>query len=592
MTDTWTGVELTPRVLVDGEEMPASWSILEIRTDRAVRTVGRCTLRFTDEDYTVARSGKLVIGAQVTVRATRDERGHDSLPIFVGEVTGAKLRASGQDTAELVVTVEDYAHRLGRDSQVKTYLSMTYADILRQRVTEIEKSASISGASGALQPYVLQADSNLGFVNDLTNRMGLDWIVDGDTFTTWDPTVGRTGTPAPIFNLGESIYDLSTQLTSAAPTTVEVRGAGLFDATVVTGSSTRTASTEDLATTFRLGQARASTVIDTTSNPFTQAEATELATAALRGQGNTLVRGRVWGHPGLEPGRSVTIGNAGPSSGTYYLREVTHVFTEGGYTTEFVAGDHPQGTLRSALGTGSGPSTSSFTHHGTLIGTVTNTTDTEQLGRVKVKFDVLGDAVESDWARVASVGGGKDRGLVATPEVGDEVLLSFEGSDVRRPVVLAGLHTTKHKPTVRSVADSAGAVNTRSLSSRLGHVVELSDGADPSAQYVLLSLAGEKHKLHVGKDRADLVVPAGVPLTISAGTSSITLDGSGTITLKGTEIVLDGQTSISLKAPTIDIAATSKVAVSGSVGAELSGAQVQVKASAMAAISGGVVAIN
>lgn len=595
MSVTSTGVHLSPTVSVNGTPLavPAMAMLVELRTDRAVRSVGRCTLRFADPSYELAESGRLAIGASVDVRAQRDTRGATTTQVFCGEVTGLALVTSPGSRPELVVTVEELAHRLGRDSHVTTYAKSSYLDILRKLPAAAGLTASVSGASGAPHEYVLQTDTDLALINDLTARTGLDWIVTDKTFTTWDPATGhpQAGRAVPL-TLGEDIDDFAVQVTSAAPTTVEVRGFDVRTFREVVGTQKSRSAPSGAPALARSSRSMTSSVLDISGYPSSSTEASELAAARLNSQGNTTARGRLQIHPDITPGGRITLSDAGPASGEYYVREVSHTYSARGFYTELVAGDSPRATLRSVLGSAGGPSTASFIRQGTVVGVVTNITDPEKLGRVKVKFPVLGDAIESDWARVTSVGGGPARGLVATPEVNDEVLVTFENGDMRRPLVIGGLHNGKNTPSSRSVVSSDGKVGTRSLSSRLGHVVELSDGAGDDKQYVLLALAGHQHKLHVGKDRADLVVPADVPLTISAGTSTISFDGSGRITLKGTEIIIDADTRISLKAPTIDVAASNKVAVTAAAQAELSGAKVAVKGSAMTEITGGMVTIN
>ena len=80
---------------------------------------------------------------------------------------------------------------------------------------------------------------------------------------------------------------------------------------------------------------------------------------------------------------------------------------------------------------------------------MTNNDDTDKLGRVKVKYPTLSDSDESTWARVATPGGGVQRGLQWIPEVGDEVLVGFELGDKTRPMILGGLWSRKDKPPHR-----------------------------------------------------------------------------------------------------------------------------------------------
>ncbi|RYD64270.1 MAG: type IV secretion protein Rhs, partial [Sphingomonadales bacterium] len=74
--------------------------------------------------------------------------------------------------------------------------------------------------------------------------------------------------------------------------------------------------------------------------------------------------------------------------------------------------------------------------YGVFPATVTDIADPDGIGRVKVTLpwsaDTSGDRYEA-WARIATLFAGNNRGSWFIPDVDDEVLVSFEGGDVRRP---------------------------------------------------------------------------------------------------------------------------------------------------------------
>jgi phage baseplate assembly protein gpV len=72
--------------------------------------------------------------------------------------------------------------------------------------------------------------------------------------------------------------------------------------------------------------------------------------------------------------------------------------------------------------------------------------DPKGLGRVKVAFP---DADRGVWARVATPLAGNGRGVHFLPEVGDEVLVAFEGGDPRSPYVLGALWGDSTSPPER-----------------------------------------------------------------------------------------------------------------------------------------------
>ena len=120
---------------------------------------------------------------------------------------------------------------------------------------------------------------------------------------------------------------------------------------------------------------------------------------------------------------------------------------------------------------------SSFRRDGLVIGIVTTVGNPQgSAGDVKVKYTSLGDQVESNWARVVTLGAGCSRGMTFLPEINDEVIVGFEGGDARRPVVLGGVYNGQDVPVEFGVANST--VSKRRITSRLGHFVEFGDGTD------------------------------------------------------------------------------------------------------------------
>ena len=73
---------------------------------------------------------------------------------------------------------------------------------------------------------------------------------------------------------------------------------------------------------------------------------------------------------------------------------------------------------------------------GKYEGVVTNATDPKRIGRIRAKVPaVLGDVLESGWALpCVPAGGGKERGLLFLPQVGDTVWIEFAAGDVSRPI--------------------------------------------------------------------------------------------------------------------------------------------------------------
>lgn len=83
---------------------------------------------------------------------------------------------------------------------------------------------------------------------------------------------------------------------------------------------------------------------------------------------------------------------------------------------------------------------------GIVRAVVVDLQDPDSAGRIKVRFPSLPNDFEA-WARVSLPLGGNQTGLWALPDVGDEVVVGFEGGDVRNPIVIGSLWNGKRPPT-------------------------------------------------------------------------------------------------------------------------------------------------
>jgi uncharacterized protein involved in type VI secretion and phage assembly len=302
-------------------------------------------------------------------------------------------------------------------------------------------------------------------------------------------------------------------------------------------------------------------------------------------------RGVAAGNGAIQPGVTLSVSGAGPLSGTYPVTRVEHVYRPStGLVTRFWSGDRRPSSLVDVLSGGRSSASPATSHPGLVVGTVTNNKDELRSGRVKVRYPGLSATDESEWARLTAVGGGKGRGMVSVPEVDDEVLVAFEGGDPRQPVVIGGLFGDKGTIPSWDVADN-GQVSSRGLTSRLGHVLQLSDGTTDATQFVLLQLAGKNHTLRLGKDSANLEVPGGTPLTITSGHASIAFDKQGGVTISGTKVTIKAEQSLEMSAPSASLKADAKLDLQGGQ-AGLTGKVVAVEGEAMASFKGKIVMIN
>lgn len=191
------------------------------------------------------------------------------------------------------------------------------------------------------------------------------------------------------------------------------------------------------------------------------------------------------------------------------------------------------------------------------VGIVSDNEDPEGMGRVKLTFPWRDADDESRWARIARTMAGDDRGTYFLPEVGDEVLVAFEGGDVAHPYVLGALWNGQDEPPERN----EGSNDIRTIRSRNGHEVTFDDGDDGG--------------LEIRTDAGNAVT-----LDDASGDERVTIEdasGSNTIEFDATanELSLTAGTTISIEAPNVEISADGNISIDAAGVLSLDGAVIK-----------------
>lgn len=174
------------------------------------------------------------------------------------------------------------------------------------------------------------------------------------------------------------------------------------------------------------------------------------------------------------------------------------------------------------------------------MATVTDNKDKQ--GRVQVKFDWQSAGSTTEWIRVMSPDAGgsekvqQNRGFMAIPEVGDQVMVGFVHHHPDRAYVMGGLFHGKVG------AGGGSGNNIKSLSSKSGHTVELNDGGGITVR------DKDQNLLHLdGAGNIEMNSKVSIKLSCNAQ-CSITLDQDGNITLTGKHVYAMGSDSVSMGA--------------------------------------------
>ncbi|CAD0003069.1 type VI secretion system Vgr family protein [Flavobacterium chungangense] len=101
---------------------------------------------------------------------------------------------------------------------------------------------------------------------------------------------------------------------------------------------------------------------------------------------------------------------------------------------------------------------------------VKDNNDPEGLGRVKVQFNWAGGNNSSEWLRMIQPHSGSGKGFYFIPEIGEEVLVGFEGSNAQNPYVLG-----THYNGIESSGYSSGGNDQKVIHTRSGTKMVFND---------------------------------------------------------------------------------------------------------------------
>lgn len=161
--------------------------------------------------------------------------------------------------------------------------------------------------------------------------------------------------------------------------------------------------------------------------------------------------------------------------------------------------------------------------------------DPNNLGRVRVQFDwqaQLNPDMWTPWLRIAQPYAGGEKGFSFIPEIGEEVMIDFEGGNAERPYVKGMLFNGVGNPDGKWLPGNNSKNQIKAIRTRNGHTIEIHDeGKDgyiriydnKKENYILTFSTDEKLiKLESTGNielyaKNDIIMQAGHDITATAG---------------------------------------------------------------------------
>ena len=231
-------------------------------------------------------------------------------------------------------------------------------------------------------------------------------------------------------------------------------------------------------------------------------------------------------------------------------------------------------------------------------------------GRVCVVIPTRDDSAnELKWARVAMPSGGSKWGHYFLPEVGDQVLLAFEGGNIEKPYVIGCIQKAKDQ----FLKDSVDKDNQfkRIVTKHGSSIVFEDNSGDESGlkDKITIETAQKRHQILLDNENekiriADKAKEDFIEMYTKEGSGTLTIQIKSKITIKvGDKITMtmNGESgAVSIQADTIALEGTNRVTAKSDSAIKLEGAQIDASAnsslklesSGAAKISGSTVSVG
>lgn len=610
--------------------------LLRAVVDQSAHRPGMFELTFLDRDGTLLDTAMIDIGTEITV-------GVGDLPSGTELISGEVTAIEG-DYDELVhstvVRGYEHTHRLQRARRSRTFLDSTDGDIARRVADEAGLTIGTIEDPGVTHRYVPQvAQTDWEFLRGRAREIGYDVGVSGGEFFfrpapgmsaggiggALDAAASALGVGGTVLEFGENLRWLRPRITSAAMVgESEVRVWDPESVSVVSATAelaSATAGIDDSPPALAGAYGGPLSIPSPPSLPFlpsflgasndavavvdrplgwgsvTQSAADAVAAGFAEHVGSAFAEaeGSAMNASGVVVGATVTLSNVPARfAGDWYVTAAQHVFddTEGYHVRFEVSGRHDR-SLGGLVSGGQLDRRHRGLIDGLVPGLVTDNVDPDGMHRVKVALPWLSSDFVTDWARVAMPGLGASYGVIAVPEIGDEVLVGFEFGDVRRAYVLGGLANGDTEldlgGDVVTQGVPSGRVVKRGIVSRLGHKVLIDDDGDgrlpPTTSGITIGNEDDTISIHLDDVGKKLVIvcdattpsPAAIEIRQNGVGGSILIEQAG----QGGTIDVKGAGNV-----TVEAAAPGSLTLKGGAGVKIDGG------AGMVELSGSMVKLN
>ncbi len=431
---------------LDGKKIDKSHAegLMSIRVQQRLSLPTLCEFSFVDQHEQFDMFADLMIGTSILISV-----GEKKSLLFKGNITAVEFSYSADRVIEIYLRAYDALHHLRKVQPVRTYVQLTPAELLREMLGPIGLGFDSSESGPLLQRIMQYNKSDLELIVGITHRYGLYFILWEDEVKLI--TLAGAGDIIPL-EYGKKLLEVSIESnTNDSCQSVETAGwnpsTGEFHESI-----SQSLNAKGDGKRYKMGQ---------NFQGIDQLEANAQAEINDRCASELVLNGVAEGNTELRPGGLIALsGVAKVFCEQYTLTTVNHTIDrETGYVSE-ISSVPPK--LHQAQ---------KDDNLVTLAAIVTNVDDPNNMGRVQAMIPSLGK-LETEWMEVLSTGGGKGKGLVILPDVGDQVIVLFNHGDPSQAIVLGGVYGLDG-PLDSGV--EGGKIERYTLNTRGGQKIQFND---------------------------------------------------------------------------------------------------------------------
>jgi len=581
-------------IKVGSNQIDNSYPVVAIKIDKTLNKIPYAKLTLHDgspmqDAFVVSNNNVFEIGSPITIQL-----GYQPTleTVFQGIIVKQTIQSNRHTVPYLVIDCRDAAYRTTLVPKNKTFANLCDSDILAKIISTYSDLAK-DIASTTIQHEILaqQETTDWDFLNIRAEANGQVILVDDGKITSQKPQVSQS--PTLTLDYDTHVYALHLEMDArdqwqGASGTIWDPNRQDNQVMQAKDPGEQSFGKTEYTQLTRINQQNPMMFYH--SGTLAENEMASLATSLLSLNRFAKIRGKVsiQGIAAIKPGNSIKLDKGATNfQGLAYVSGVVHKIEAGNWITQLTIGLPNQRYMRKYPDIVGLPTAGMLAPiHGLQIGIVQQLTDDPKSAyRIFVRFPMVHNSDEGSWCRVGSWYASKGAGAFFMPEIGDEVVVGFINDDLRSPVIVGSLYSSKHAPPVG--LDEKNSQKTFLSASQLALTFNDQDQVitlkTPGKRTIVISdkdhtieiINGDAHKIILGHNQVEIV-----------SQQDITLKAQGNIQLiAGKNIVLKASNEVNISGMNVATKADMKASLVGATSAE-------VQSNVTTIIKGSIVQIN